>query len=96
MQVAGDVQVASFQMCPSGSPSVAPHLVQVFGTVQVASSHMCPIASPSVSPHLEQVLGAVHVASHQLCRQAQAERSSAEVSTDIIISVEISLFIFAS
>lgn len=54
----GVVQFASFQLCPLGSPSVAPQ-EQVFGVVQVAELKLCVCGGSVVGAVVGAIVGSI-------------------------------------
>ena len=58
VHIFGSEQVASFQLCPLASPSVAPQ-EQVFGAVQVAALKLCVCGGSVVGAVVGAVVGSV-------------------------------------
>ena len=58
VHILGSEQVASFQLCPLASPSVAPQ-EQVFGAVQVAALKLCVCGGSVVGAVVGAVVGSV-------------------------------------
>jgi len=58
VHIFGSEQVASFQLCPLGSPSVAPQ-EQVFGVVQVAELKLCVCGGSVVGAVVGAVVGSI-------------------------------------
>ena len=56
VHILGSEQVASFQLCPLASPSVAPQ-EQVFGAVQVAALKLCVCGGSVVGAVVGAVVG---------------------------------------
>ena len=58
VHILGSEQVASFQLCPLASPSVAPQ-EQVFGAVQVAALKLCVCGGSVVGAIVGSIVGVV-------------------------------------